>query len=98
MVDTLDMRLQSRVAGRTQSRPTLVFVLTHHLAQEIGTDDVHLRIAILSVYHAGELFQLLQHARLEILVLTELHGRFYETLGSSPVCSRDELSTYFAVR
>ena len=49
-------------------------MVTHHIAQEIGTDDVHLRMAILSVHHAGELFQLLQHAILEILVLYELRS------------------------
>ena len=51
-------------------------VLTHHLAQEFGTDDVHRRLAILLVHQADTFFQLLQHVRLEVPVLTELHERF----------------------
>ena len=33
-------------------------VLTHDLAQEFGSDNVHGRLAVLSVHHTGELFQL----------------------------------------
>ena len=53
------------VAGRKTSQVDLRFgcqclVLTHHFAQEFGTDGVYRRLVIMSVHQAGELFQLLE--------------------------------------
>ena len=51
-------------------------VLTHDLAQEFGTDNVHRRLAVLYVHQASELFQLHQYVRLDFPFLTELHEHF----------------------
>ena len=71
MVHPLEVWLQSRVAGRKASQVDLRFgseflVLTHDLAQGFGTEAVHRSLAVLFLHQAGELFQLLQHLRLEI--------------------------------
>ena len=81
MVHTLEVWLQSRVAGRKASQVVLRFgseflVLTHDLAQKFGTEPVYQKFAALSVHQAGELFQLLQHVKLEVTFLAELHERF----------------------
>ena len=72
----LDVRLQSRMAWRTAICVDLRFGstlnTTHHLAQEFGTDDIHRRLAIMSLHQEGELFQLLQHVSFP----TELHESF----------------------
>ena len=55
------------MAGRKASKVDLrlgseFLDLTPHLAQWFGTDDVHRRLAMLSLDQAGELFQLLHRA------------------------------------
>ena len=77
----MEVWLQNRMAGRKASQVDLRFgseflVLNHDLAQEFGTETVHRRLAVLSVHQAAELFQLLQHVKLEVPFLTELHERF----------------------
>jgi len=76
----LDVWLQSRVAGRKASQIDLrlgseYLVLTHHLAQEFGTGDVHRSFAILSLRQAGKLFQLFLDVRFEVPFLTKFHER-----------------------
>ena len=80
MVHPLDVWLQSRVVGRKASQVDLrlgseCLVLTHHLVQEFGTGEVHRSFAILSLHQAGELSQLLLHARFEVPFLTKFHER-----------------------
>ena len=43
-------------------------VLIHHLAQAFGTVDVHRIVAILSVYQAGDLFQMLHHVKPDVVI------------------------------
>ena len=69
----LDVRLQSRVAGRKVSQVDLRFgreflIQTHHLAQLMSNEDSRLCPYI----RQSELFHLLQHQRLDIPVITEL--------------------------
>ena len=77
VIHLLEVLVQSRLAGRKASQVDLRFgsellVLTYDLAKEFGTEAVHRRLSVLSVYQAGELFQLLQDVRLKIPFITEL--------------------------
>ena len=77
MVKRLEVWLQSKVEGRKANQVDLRFVSEFLvLAHDLARMAVHRRLAVLSVHHAGELFQLLQHMTLQVLFLTELSERF----------------------
>ena len=87
MVHPLEVWLQNRVAVRKASLVDLRYgneflVLTHNLVQEFGTEPVHRRLTVLTVHQAVELFQLLQHVRLEDLVFTAVHVLFMKPASS----------------
>ncbi len=73
MVRTLNVQLQSRMTARKTHQVDLrlgreFLILPHHLAMMTSTEDS-------KFCQTGELFQLFQHVRLEVPVLTELLER-----------------------
>ena len=82
-VSAIPGRFRQLVHKATRARSTFDFEMSFSssptiLRRSLGrsADDVRRRLAILSAHEAGEMFQRLQHVRLEVPVLTELHECF----------------------